>query len=91
MKIIKQDIIDAIKKKYNTSNDDATIIVEAFLQTIQELAQEGGVIVQNLGKFEFRSKIIEKYVRDFQTQTGEIKRILKSDIYFTPSKTLRDL
>jgi nucleoid DNA-binding protein len=81
-----------IKKKYNTSNDDATIIVEAFLQTIQELAQvNGGVIVQNLGKFEFKSKIIEKYVRDFQTQTGEIKRILKSDIYFTPSKTLRDL
>ena len=84
--------MDFIKKKYNTSNDDATIIVEAFLQTISELAQvKDGVIVQNLGKFEFKQKIVEKYVRDFQKNNGEIKKILKEDIYFTPSKTLRDL
>lgn len=88
----KKDIENTIKKKYNVSNADAKLIVEAFLQTILEMSfEKSGVVVQNFGKFEFKEKIIEKYIRNFHIQNGEVKRILKQGIYFTPSKTLRDL
>ena len=88
----KKDIENFIKKQYIVSNADAKLIVEAFLETIFELAKEkNGVVVQNLGRFEFKEKIIEKYVRNFKDGNGEVKRTLKKNIYFTPSKTLRDL
>ena len=88
----KKDIENFIKKQYNVSNADAKLIMEAFLETIFELSKEkNGVVVQNFGKFEFREKIVERYVRNFEDGSGEVKRILKTNIYFTPSKTLRDL
>ena len=92
MKSTKKDIEKAIKKKHNLSNEHAQAIVEAFFETINELSfANNGVLVQNLGKFEFKQKIVERYTRNFQTQTGEIQRTLKEGIYFTPSKSLRDL
>jgi nucleoid DNA-binding protein len=92
MKTTKKDIEKAIKKQYNISNEHAQAIVEAFFATINELAtQKNGVLVKNLGKFEFKEKIVERYTRNFKTQDGEIKRTLKEAIYFTPSKALRDL
>lgn len=87
----KKDIADFLKRKYKLSNADAASITEAFFLTIHELArQNGGVQVKNLGKFEFKEKIIEKRIRNFQTGETESRRIKSAKIYFVPSRILRD-
>lgn len=90
--LTKKDIADFLKKKYIISNADAMSITEGFFLTICELAhQDGGVLIKNFGRFEFKEKIIDRQVRNFQTGDVERKRMKSAKVYFTPSKILRCL
>ncbi len=89
-KVTKGGIADLLKKKYHLSVKDAKQITEAFFYTIISLSKEdGGVLLKNFGRFEFRKKILAKNIYDFKAKTSSVKRIESAKMHFIPSRNLK--
>lgn len=90
MKLTKADLAKFLQKKYCVSVEDSSLIVEVFLETTINMAkEEGGVVLKNFGRFEFRKKTLEKNIHDFKANTSRLVEIESKKIHFIPSKNLK--
>lgn len=86
----KDSVISFIKKKYTISNEDASLVLDSFLEVMFVLAQEeGGVLLKNLGRFEFQKKTLAKNIRDFRYKSSKVIECKSVRVHFYPSKNLK--
>lgn len=90
-KLTKGTLQKYLQKKYNISVDHSRIVVDAFFQTIASLSrEEGGVLLKNFGRFEFRKKTLEKNIYNFHSKTSKVVPMKSERIHFQPSKILKE-
>jgi nucleoid DNA-binding protein len=90
-KLTKSVLQKFLQKKYNISVEHSHFVVDVFFQTITKLSmEEGGVLLKNFGRFEFRKKILEKNIYNFQTKTSEVMSMNSERVHFVPSKILKE-
>jgi nucleoid DNA-binding protein len=88
-KITKKDFANFIKKQHSTSNDDASKVVDAFFETVVNMAKNGGVTLKNFGSFNFVEKTMQRKIYNFQTKAMEEKTVEISKICFLKSRNLK--
>ena len=88
-KITKKDIANFIKKQYSTSNDDASKVVDAFFETVVNMAKNGGATLKNFGNFNFIEKTTQRKIYNFQTKEMEEKTVEIAKICFLRSRNLK--
>lgn len=88
-KVTKGVVVSFLQKKYNLSVSDSSIIIDAFLKTLTNMAQNG-IVLKNFGKFTLQERLISKNIRNFTSSTMETKTLKIRKIYFKPSKNLKN-